>query len=66
MYHLVEVVKYNNIPNYYSVLDSFETAEEVLKAQAHKKKESKIFKKKSYNNKEYIIMSEVEVNTKAA
>ena len=66
MYHLVEVVKYNNIPNYYNVLDSFETAEEVLKAQAHKKKESKIFKNKSYDYKEYIILSEFEVNTNAA
>ena len=46
MYHLVEVTKYNHSPNHYIVLASFDEAEEVLDAQAHKRKEKEIFKKK--------------------
>ena len=65
MYHLVEVTKYNHSPNHYIVLASFDGAEEVLDAQAHKRKEKEIFKKKS-DNTDYIVMSEVEVKQKAA
>ena len=43
MYHLVEVTKYNHSPNHYIVLASFDGAEEVLDAQAHKRKEKEIF-----------------------
>ena len=66
MYHLVEVTKYNHSPNHYIVLASFDNAEEVLDAQAHKRKEKEIFKKKSYDNIDYVVMSEVEVTQKAA
>ena len=66
MYHLVEVTKYNHSSNHYIVLASFDGAEEVLDAQAHKRKEKEIFKKKSYDNTDYIVMSEVEVKQKAA
>ena len=66
MYHLVEVTKYSHTPNHYLVLASFESAEDVLDAQAHKRKEKEIFKKKSYNKTDYIVMSEVEVKTQEA
>ena len=66
MYHLVEVTKYNHSPNHYIVLGSFDGAEEVLDAQAHKRKEKEIFKKKFYDNIDYVVMSEVEVTQKAA
>ena len=66
MYHLVEVTKYNHSPNHYIVLGSFDGAEEVLDAQAHKRKEKEIFKKKSYAHVDYVVMSEVEVTQKAA
>ena len=48
------------------VLASFDNAEEVLDAQAHKRKEKEIFKKKSYDSTDYVVMSEVEVTQKAA
>ena len=48
------------------VLASFDGAEEVLDAQAHKRKEKEIFKKKSYDHVDYVVMSEVEVTQKAA
>ena len=63
MYHLVEVTKYSHSPNYYVVLASFKNAEEVLKAQAHKRKEKEIFKKNLHDT-DYIVMSEVEVKTR--
>jgi len=66
MYHLVEVTKYNHSPNHYMVLASFDGAEEVLDAQAHKRKEKEIFKKKSYDHVDYVVMSEVEVEQKVA
>ena len=66
MYHLVEVTKYNHSPNHYIVLASFDGAEEVLDAQAHKRKEKEICKKKFYDNIDYVVMSEVEVTQKAA
>ena len=66
MYHLVEVTKYNHSPNHYIVLASFDEAEEVLDAQAHKRREKEIFKKKSYDHVDYVVMSEVEVSQKAA
>ena len=48
------------------MLASFDGAEEVLDAQAHKRKEKEIFKKKFYDNIDYVVMSEVEVTQKAA
>lgn len=48
------------------VLASFDGAEEVLDAQAHKRKEKEIFKKKSYDHVDYVVMSEVEVEQKVA
>ena len=66
MYHLVEVTKYNHSPNHYIVLASFDEAEEVLDAEAHKRREKEIFKKKSYDHVDYVVMSEVEVSQKAA
>ena len=66
MYHLVEVTKYSHSPNNYFVLASFDGAEEVLNAQAHKRKEKEIFKKKSHDKTDYIVMSEVEVKTQEA
>ena len=66
MYHLVEVTKYKHSPSHYFVLASFDGAEEVLNAQAHKRKEKEIFNKKSYDNTDYVVMSEVEVSQEAA
>ena len=48
------------------VLASFDNAKDVLDAQAHKRKEKEIFKKKSYDSTDYVVMSEVEVTQKAA